>query len=128
MAATLSPGIIALILFGSMLLLFMMKVPIGFSLMLSSVLVLVLTGTGLEMVPKKLFTSCDSFPFMAVPFFILSGTLMSQGGISERLVNFINSLVGRFPGGLVLWPWWPACSSRPSPAPPPPPPPPSAAC
>ena len=102
MAATLSPGIIALILFGSMLLLFMMKVPIGFSLMLSSVLVLVLTGTGLEMVPKKLFTSCDSFPFMAVPFFILSGTLMSQGGISERLVNFINSLVGRFPGGLGL--------------------------
>lgn len=97
-----STGLVALLLFGTLFLLFMLKMPIGFSLMISSILVMVLTGTGLEMVPKRLFTSCDSFSFMAVPFFILAGTLMSQGGISKRLCNFINSLLGRFPGGLGL--------------------------
>ena len=97
-----STGLVALILFGTLFLLFLLKMPIGFSLMISSILVMVLTGTGLEMVPKRLFTSCDSFAFMAVPFFILAGTLMSQGGISRRLCNFINSVLGRFPGGLGL--------------------------
>ncbi len=91
---------VALILFGTLLILFVMKVPIGFSLILSSALIMTLTGTGLEMVPKKLFTSCDSFSFMAVPFFILAGALMSQGGISERLCTFINNIFGRLPGGL----------------------------
>ncbi|MDO4960500.1 MAG: TRAP transporter large permease [Eubacteriales bacterium] len=91
---------IALILFGTLIVLFIIKVPVAFSLILSSVLVLYLTGTGLEMVPKRLFTSCDSFSFMAVPFFLLAGTLMSQGGISERLCTFINSIFGRLPGGL----------------------------
>ena len=100
MSAALSPELVALILFGSLLVMFLMKVPIAFSLILSSVLVLQLTGIGLEMVPKRLFTSCDSFSFMAVPFFILAGSLMSQGGISERLCTFINSIFGRFPGGL----------------------------
>ena len=97
-----STGLVALILFGTLFLLFLLKMPIGFSLMISSILVMVLTGTGLEMVPKRLFTSRDSFAFMAVPFFILAGTLMSQGGISRRLCNFINSVLGRFPGGLGL--------------------------
>ncbi|MBQ9008773.1 MAG: TRAP transporter large permease [Clostridia bacterium] len=90
----------ALILFGSLIIFFLLKVPIAFSLILSSLLVMLLTGTGLEMIPKRLFTSCDSFSFMAVPFFLLAGSLMSQGGISERLCTFINSVFGRFPGGL----------------------------
>ena len=95
-----SQGLIALILFGSLIIFFLLKVPIAFSLILSSLLVMLLTGTGLEMIPKRLFTSCDSFSFMAVPFFLLAGSLMSQGGISERLCTFINSVFGRFPGGL----------------------------
>lgn len=95
-----STGMVALLLFGTLLVLFMLKMPIGFALMISSIFVMVITGTGLEMVPKRLFTSCDSFSFMAIPFFVLAGTLMSQGGISKRLCNFINSIVGRFPGGL----------------------------
>lgn len=97
-----TPGLVALLLFGSLLLLFLLRVPIGISLILSSLFILILTGTNLSMIPKRMFTACDSFSFMAVPFFILSGTLMSQGGISERLVTFINSLIGRFPGGLGL--------------------------
>ena len=55
-----STGLVALILFGTLFLLFLLKMPIGFSLMISSILVMVLTGTGLEMVPKRLFTSCGT--------------------------------------------------------------------
>ena len=121
MSAALSPELVALILFGSLLVMFLMKVPIAFSLILSSVLVLQLTGIGLEMVPKRLFTSCDSFSFMAVPFFILAGSLMSQGGISERLCTFINSIFGRFPGGLGIVAIVATAMTRISPQPPAPP-------
>ena len=97
-----SPGMIALVLFGTLIILFMLKVPIGFALIISAIPAMILSGIPLNFVPKRLFTSCDSFSFMAVPFFILAGTLMSQGGISERLIAFANSLIGRFSGGLGL--------------------------
>ncbi|MEJ2589687.1 MAG: TRAP transporter large permease subunit [Deltaproteobacteria bacterium] len=47
-----------------------------------------------------MFTSNDSFPLLAVPFFMLAGALMESGGISRRLVNFANALVGFIHGGL----------------------------
>ena len=47
-----------------------------------------------------MFTATDSFPYMAVPFFILAGNLMSEGGISQRLVKLANSLIGHLSGGL----------------------------
>ncbi|MBN1561843.1 TRAP transporter large permease, partial [candidate division KSB1 bacterium] len=45
-------------------------------------------------------TGIDSFALLAIPFFILAGRLMGQGGIARRLIDFANVLVGRFPGGL----------------------------
>ncbi|MGI6028021.1 MAG: TRAP transporter large permease [Candidatus Heteroscillospira sp.] len=95
-------GMIALVIFGTLIVLFMMKVPIAYALILSSIPAMIMSGIPLDFVPKRLFTACDSFSFMAVPFFILAGTLMSQGGISERLIAFANSLIGRFSGGLGL--------------------------
>ncbi|MGE4354154.1 MAG: TRAP transporter large permease [Oscillospiraceae bacterium] len=97
-----SPGMIALVLFGTLIVLFMLKVPIGYALIISAIPAMLLSGIPLNFVPKRLFTACDSFPFMAIPFFILAGTLMSQGGISERLITFANTLIGRFSGGLGL--------------------------
>lgn len=98
-----STGTVALVLFGSLIIFFILKVPIAFSLGLSSVITLVLcSNVPLMVVPQRLFTSTDSFAYMAVPFFVLAGNLMSQGGISERLVNFANALIGHFPGGLGL--------------------------
>lgn len=93
---------IALVLFGTLIVLFMLKVPIGYALIISAIPAMLLSGIPLNFVPKRLFTACDSFPFMAIPFFILAGTLMSQGGISERLITFANTLIGRFSGGLGL--------------------------
>lgn len=92
---------VAMILFGSLLILFILKVPIGFAIGISSVLTLVVcTHIPLQIVPQRLFTATDSFPFMAVPFFILSGSLMECGGISRRLIALANSFLGAYHGGL----------------------------
>ncbi len=99
---TVTPGLIALVLFGTLLVLFLLKVPIGFALIISCIPAMMISGIPFDYIPKRLFTACDSFAFMAVPFFILAGTLMSQGGISERLIAFANALIGRFSGGLGL--------------------------
>lgn len=56
----------------------------------------------LILVPKEMFTAIDKFPLAAVPFFILAGNLMENGGISRRLVNFAKSLVGGVQGGLPM--------------------------
>jgi len=99
---TVTPGLIALVLFGSLAILFLLKVPIGFSLIIACIPAMLLCDIPFDYIPKRLFTACDSFAFMAVPFFILAGTLMSQGGISERLIAFANALLGRYTGGLGL--------------------------
>jgi tripartite ATP-independent transporter DctM subunit len=76
-------------------------VPIAFG-MLSSALVFVLLkgGVPLTMMPQFLGGGVDSFPLLAVPFFILAGALMETGGISMRLVNLARDLVGWVRGGL----------------------------
>jgi C4-dicarboxylate transporter DctM subunit len=68
---------------------------------LASILGLLLQGNiPLVIIPQKIFTGCDSFPLLAVPFFILAGALMDTGGISLRLVNLAYALVGHFRNGL----------------------------
>ena len=79
------------------------SVPIGFAIGLSVVAYSLVTGTvNMGYIASGLFASCDSFPLMAIPFFILSGALMEGGGLSKRLVNFFDSLVGHFTGGLAI--------------------------
>ncbi|UYG00644.1 TRAP transporter large permease [Halomonas sp. GD1P12] len=54
----------------------------------------------LAIVVERLFAGLDKFPLMAIPFFILTGSLMSAGGLSQRIIRFANLLVGRFTGGM----------------------------
>ena len=78
-------------------------VPIGFSIGLAVVIYSLVTGTvDLGFIASGLFSSCDSFPLMAIPFFILAGTLMEGGGLSRRLVLFFDSLIGHKTGGLAI--------------------------
>jgi C4-dicarboxylate transporter DctM subunit len=93
---------ITLILFGSLAILLILNIPIAVSLGLATIFAIVFGGLGipLTVIPQRIFTSMDSFPFMAIPFFMLSGALMETGGISRRLINFAKSLVGALPGGL----------------------------
>ena len=56
----------------------------------------------LKVISQILFSANESFALLAIPLFILSGALMSGGGISKRLVNFFETLVGYLPGGLAV--------------------------
>lgn len=58
------------------------------------------SSTPLLVVVQRMFTSTDSFPLLAIPLFMISGNLMEGGGISRRLINFCDSLLGSLTGGL----------------------------
>ena len=78
-----------------------LSVPIGFSIGLASALALMYRGDmPLTLLAQKMFTGLDSFPLLAVPFFILAGLFMETGGISARLVRLASVLVGHVRGGL----------------------------
>lgn len=75
--------------------------PVAFALMLSSIPVFLLTGTMPPTVAvQKMVTATQSFPLLAVPFFIFAGNLMNETGITERLVKFAKLLTGWMAGGL----------------------------
>lgn len=76
---------------------------IGVALGLSSAIVLYgLLNMPLVVVVQRMFTSIDSFSFMAVPFFMLAGAFMSEGGVTKKIVDFSMALVGALAGGLAL--------------------------
>jgi C4-dicarboxylate transporter DctM subunit len=56
----------------------------------------------LAVIPQRMFTAASSFPLMAIPFFMIAGALMEGGGISRRLINLANTLMGATTGGLAL--------------------------
>ncbi|WP_320128373.1 TRAP transporter large permease [uncultured Sphaerochaeta sp.] len=88
------------ILVGSFIFMLVMKFPITFSLFLSSVFTAIFLHIPMMSIVQRLVSGVNSFSLLAIPFFILSGEIMSQGGISRRLVGFANALIGRFRGGL----------------------------
>jgi len=88
------------LLFLSLCIFFVVSVPIAVSLGLSSLLLLEINGMPLSAMAQKVFEGLNSFPLMALPFFILAGNIMMNGGISNRLINFANALVGGIRGGL----------------------------
>ena len=84
--------------FGGLL---VINVPVAFSMTLACILALLWQGTiPISTVTLKLYSGIDTFPFLAIPLFILAGGLMEQGGISQRLVRFARDLVGHIKGGL----------------------------
>ncbi len=94
---------ISALLFGIFALLLVLGVPIAISLGVASSVVLFTSGkVSSSFIPQGLVTSIDSFPLMAVPFFILAGDLMSQGGLSSRLLNVGKVLFGRYNAGLAI--------------------------
>ena len=74
--------------------------PIAFALGLASIGGLLHQDMSLGIMAAKMRFSVDSFPFMAIPFFMLAGELLVMGGLMKRLIAFANALVGHFRGGL----------------------------
>ncbi|MCC8126031.1 MAG: TRAP transporter large permease [Clostridiales bacterium] len=86
-----------------LLICFALGVPIVFSLGVSCILAIA-SDSSMSMVwiAQKMFAGINSFPYLALPFFILAGNIMAEGGISRRLITFCSTLVGRFRGGLAI--------------------------
>jgi len=84
-----------------MVIMFALSIPIAISILASALGGVVLfTSLNPLVIAQRLVTTLDSFPLLAIPFFILAGNLMEASGISHRLVEFAKSLVGGIQGGL----------------------------
>ncbi len=94
-----------LILLATFFLLLVMGVPVAFCIglaTLGAMLVSIDLLPALTTVAQRMAGGINSFALLAIPLFILSGSLMSSGGIAQRLITFARSVVGVFPGGLAL--------------------------
>lgn len=92
-----------LILFVVFLILLIVGMPIAISIAVSSIATLLLVvpfDIAVFTSAQKMVSSLNSFSLVAIPFFVLSGIIMNNGGIAEKLVNFAMLFVGRIPGGL----------------------------
>ncbi|ADY12037.1 TRAP transporter large permease [Sphaerochaeta globosa] len=91
-----------LILFGSLIILMMLRFPISFALGVASLFTATYLGIPFFNLFQKMATGITSFTFMCVPFFIIMAQIMTDGGISDRLTKFSNVLIGRVRGGTAL--------------------------
>ncbi|WP_237661422.1 TRAP transporter large permease, partial [Tepidanaerobacter sp. GT38] len=94
---------VTLVIFGSLVLFLILGIPIGVSLGLASLCAILYSGIiDINYLAQTLITSTDSFPLMAIPFFVLAGDLMGKGGISKRLLKVADAIFGRFTGSLAF--------------------------
>src|SRR5699024_9582447 len=94
-----------LVLLISFLCLLAIGTPVAWSISISSLLTMMVSIDSIASfttVSQRMATGLDSFAFLAIPFFMLSGELMNKGGIAHRLIAFAKTLVGSLPGGLAL--------------------------
>jgi len=92
--------IATILLLGLFVFLMIIRLPITFSLIFSSIVTAVYLKIPLMAVVQQMVQGVRSFSLLAIPFFIIAGEMMGQGGISRRLILFSNLLVGRIRGGL----------------------------
>jgi C4-dicarboxylate transporter, DctM subunit len=91
------------LLFGTLAVCLLIGVPIAISLGVSALVAIYFGSTlPLDIITQKAFTSLDSFPLLAIPFFMLAGILMGKGGVSQRLLNLATAMVGWMIGGLSM--------------------------
>ncbi|NLF29156.1 MAG: TRAP transporter large permease [Clostridiales bacterium] len=90
----------ALVLIGGFFLLLFFKVPVSFAMLLATLASAAVYGINFSDIVNQMVAGVKSFSLLAIPFFILMGEFMGAGGISDKIVDFANLLVGRFRGGL----------------------------
>lgn len=93
-------GFAILLLLGSFVVMLLLQIPITFALAVASVVTAVYLDLPLMAIVQQMVQGVRSFSLLAIPFFIIAGEMMGQGGISRRLILFSNLLVGRVRGGL----------------------------
>ncbi|MFZ5816501.1 MAG: TRAP transporter large permease [Bacillota bacterium] len=90
------------ILIGGFLLLLVLRVPVAFAMIASSVATAWYMDLPIAVLAQRMVSGINSFSLLAIPFFILAGEIMGAGGISRRLIDLSNVLVGRVRGGLAI--------------------------
>ncbi len=97
-----------ILLFGSFAILLIIGVPIAISLGIATMCAIAFSPDlavgmlSLDVIPQRIFGGLDSTSIMAIAFFVLGGNIMTKGGISRRLVDFANSIIGGVRGGMAL--------------------------
>ncbi len=92
------------LLFGGLVALMFLGIPITFAMGLSALFYLIVSNQAemLIMIPNRMVLALDSYGLMAIPFFYLAGSLMLIGGLTQRLVTFSRVIIGHVTGGLSL--------------------------
>lgn len=90
---------VSTLLFGSLVLLILLGVPIAHALGAATLILLYARGIPPAFLPQTTYNATDSFPLIAVPFFVLAGYLMEYGGLSARLIRLATAMVGHLAGG-----------------------------
>ena len=91
------------VMISTMVVLMMLAVPVAVAIGLAGVIGTVgFSNLSLIVVPQQAFIALDKFPLAAIPFFILAGNIMAAGGISSRLVDLVESVLGDIRGGLPM--------------------------
>src|SRR5690625_2593244 len=90
---------IVIIMVSTLIICLILSVPIAFSIGIASLAGIIIGGVPVGLLGQGAFTSLNNFAIMAVPFFILTGAIMETGGLSRRLVNFAQNIVGNITGG-----------------------------
>lgn len=89
------------VLFGGMIVLIFIGMPVGYAIGLASLGTFFLFSTmDISIIAQNCFTGLNSFTLLAIPFFILSGVLMGEGGIAKRIVDIADAFIGFVTGGL----------------------------
>ncbi|MDD5013611.1 MAG: TRAP transporter large permease [Atribacterota bacterium] len=91
-----------IILFSSFIITFMLGLPIAISLGLSSIITMFYAGIPIVTFAQNIYRGLDSFPLLAVPFFLLTANLMNEGMITNELIKLSRSLVGHIRGSLAI--------------------------
>lgn len=93
----------AVFLVGVLFACLLLGVPVAIALGLASIATLALfADQSLVSLAQRFFSTMQVYPLLAIPFFVLAGTLMTSGGTARRMIDFANALVGHFPGGLAM--------------------------
>jgi len=92
-----------LVIAATLVITLLLSVPVGIALGMAAMAGLLYSSPEfLIVLPQKFLAGLDSFPLLAIPLFVLAGTLMAQGGMAKRIIDMAMVFVGRIPGGLAL--------------------------
>ena len=83
---------VGVILFVCFVVFFLIGIPLPFAIALSAALSLFVGDLPFALIAQRMYMGTDSFPMLAIPFFVLSGEIMLKGGLSKRLIALANSL------------------------------------